>query len=279
MVAALESVDYVFIFPERRNKNNIELIKPDYYLKAGDYTPRQLTSKSIVEKYGGEVKIIPLQENISTTQIVDTILQSQSKSDSILVEKGNTAYYQANPSQVNTAVFLDRDGTINKEIHYLHEPDKFEFTDNAIEGIKRIYNAGYKIIIISNQPGIGLGYFSKEDFFRVNKRMLKGLSESGILVDKIYFCPHSKSEQCECRKPGQKFIKQAVRELNLNVSQSWFVGDRTSDIEAGRRAEMSTIMVKTGCGGDDEEFKVEPDYYAADLKVAANIILSVKGSN
>lgn len=279
VVAALESVDYVFIFPERRNKKNIELIKPDYYLKAGDYTPRQLTSKSIVEKYGGELKIIPLQEKVSTTQIIDTILQSPRKSDPILVEKENTAYYQHTPSQVNTAVFLDRDGTINKEIHYLHEPDKFEFTVHAIEGIKMIYNAGYKIIIISNQPGIGLGYFGKEDFFRVNKRMLKGLSDAGILIDKIYFCPHSKSEQCECRKPGQKLINLAVRELNLDVSKSWFIGDRTSDIETGRRAEMTTIMVKTGCGGDDKEFKVEPDYYAADLKTAANIILSGRVSN
>ncbi|MFO7889617.1 MAG: HAD-IIIA family hydrolase [bacterium] len=279
IVAALESVDYAFLFSERWNKKNIELFKPHYYIKAGDYTPKQLTSGHLVEKYGGVVKIIPLKEKISTTQIIDKIFQLKKEDEPVLMKKENMRHYQNKHPKLSTAVFLDRDGTINKEIEYLHEPEKFKFTKNAVEGIKMIYGAGYKIIVVSNQPGIGLGYFSKEDFFKVNKKMLKELSESGILIDKIYFCPHSKSEKCDCRKPGQKLIKLATRELNLDLSQSWFIGDRTSDIETGRRAGMSTIMVKTGYQGNDEEFTIEPNYYTDDLKTAADIILSKKAIN
>ncbi len=276
IMAALESIDYVFIFSERWNKNNIELLKPDYYLKAGDYTSQQLTSSNLVKKYGGKVKIIPIKEETSTTQIIERIVSLEKKNESVMVEKENMVHYKSKHLHLNSAVFMDRDGTINKEIQYLHEPDKFQFTQNAIEGIKKIYSLAYKIIVISNQPGIGLGYFSEEDFYKVNKKMLKGLSKAGILIDKIYFCPHSKSEKCDCRKPGQKLIKRATYDLNLDLSQSWFIGDRKSDIETGRRAGMSTILVKTGYTGDDEEFQVEPDYYADDLKTAADIIFSIK---
>jgi len=276
VVAGLETVNYVFIFSERWNKKNIESIKPHYYIKAGDYTPQQLTSSELVKKYGGAVKIITLKEKISTTQIIERIIQLENKEGSFVVEKDNTVYFNNKHKKSQAAVFLDRDGTINKEIQYLHEPDKFQFTKNAVKGIKKIYDAGYKIVIVSNQPGIGLGYYTKKDFYQVNKRMLKGLSEAGILIDKIYFCPHSKSEKCNCRKPGQKLINRAKRDLKLNLSECWFIGDRKSDIETGKRAHMSTILVKTDYEGDEEEFKVEPDYSAEDLNEAADIILFVK---
>jgi len=276
VVAGLETVNYVFLFSERWNKNNIELIKPHYYIKAGDYTPQQLTSRELVEEYGGEVKIIPVKEKISTTQIIKRIIKLGNDQDYIDVEKENTMYFKVKHKKTQAAVFLDRDGTINKEIQYLHEPEKFQFTKNAVKGLKKIYDVGYKIIIVSNQPGIGLGYYTKEDFFQVNKRMLKGLSEAGILIDKIYFCPHSKSEQCDCRKPGQKLIKRAQQDLNLNLSGCWFIGDRKSDIETGKRAHMSTILVKTGNNSDEVEFKATPDYLADDLKEAADIIISAK---
>ena len=276
VIAALESVDYTFLFSERRNGKNINLLKPHYYIKAGDYSSHQLTSSKFIEAYGGEVKIIPIKEKISTSLIIDRITHSEQRNKPVLVEKENMAHYEYKTGKSSPAIFLDRDGTINKEIQYLHEPDKFQFTNNAIEGIKKLYDAEYKIIIISNQPGIGLGYYTKEDFFQVNKKMLKDLSEAGILVDKIYFCPHSKSEKCECRKPDQKFIEQAQQDLNLDLSRSWFIGDRKSDIETGKRADISTIMIKTEYSGDDEEYQVEPDYYAADLKEAAGIIMSHK---
>lgn len=271
VIAGLESVDYVFIFSERRNRKNIEMLKPDYYIKAGDYKPDQLTSGKIVEKYEGEVRIIPVKEDISTSLIIDHISSSLGKKEEI-VEKENTVWLKRRPQKQRPAVFFDRDGTINEEIQYLHDPEKFKFTKNAVEGILKIYQLGYRIVIITNQPGIGLGYFPEEDFFRVNRKMLKVISDAGILIDKIYFCPHSKAEKCSCRKPEQKLIKRAVKDLNIDLQNSWMIGDKTSDVEAGRRAGMSTMLVRSGYGGKDGEFDLKPDYFADDLKAAADLI-------
>jgi D-glycero-D-manno-heptose 1,7-bisphosphate phosphatase len=139
--------------------------------------------------------------------------------------------------------------------------------------VKQLHDSGFRIVIITNQPGIGFGYYSKEDFYRVNKRMLSEFSRVGILIDKIYFCPHTKAEQCDCRKPNQALIERAKEELNLDLSHSFFIGDRTTDMEAGRRAGMKTILVRTGAKGEDGEYPGEPDFWANDLSKAADIIL------
>jgi rfaE bifunctional protein nucleotidyltransferase chain/domain len=271
VVASLESVDYVFIFSERRNKKNIELLKPDYYVKAGDYKPEELTSKEVVEAYGGEIRIIPVEEQVSTSDLI--VLESEKNSKGKFVEERNTVHIEKHPLKMTPAVFLDRDGTINEEINYLHEPEKFKLLPNALEGLKKFQDMGFRIVIITNQPGIGFGYYSKEDFYKVNMKMLSEFSKSDILIDKIYFCPHTKAEQCECRKPGQALIQRAKEELNLDLAHSYFIGDRTTDIEAGRRAGMKTILMKTGAKGEDGEFPGEPDFWADDLLEAAGIVL------
>ena len=271
VVAALESVDYVFVFDERRNKKNIELLKPDLYIKAGDYKPEELTSKDIVEAYGGTIRIIPIEVQISTSDII--ALASDRNSKGKFVEEQNTIHIEKHPIKMTPAVFLDRDGTINEEINYLHEPEKFKLLPNVLEGVKKFQNMRYRIIIITNQPGIGFGYYSKEDFFNVNKKMLSEFSKACILIDKIYFCPHTKAEQCDCRKPSQALIERAKEDLNLDLSNSYFIGDRTTDMEAGRRAGMKTILVKTGAKGEDGECPGAPDYWADDLLEAAGIVL------
>ncbi|NQT27452.1 HAD-IIIA family hydrolase [candidate division KSB1 bacterium] len=274
VVAALESIDYVFTFEERRNQKNIEALKPHYYIKAGDYSTDTLTSKEIVEKYGGEVRLIPIKQDVSTTELLEKM--SSSNSQSKYIKEEGTGHLESKSVKQSHAAFLDRDGTINKEVHYLHEPDKYELYPNSAEGIKKFQDMGYKIIVITNQPGIGMGYFSKEDFYRVNREMLKQLSQFGILVDKIYFCPHSKSEQCDCRKPGQALIQRGKDELNLDLSRSVIIGDKTGDMETGKQAGMKTILVRTGFKGEDGEFPGEPDAWADDLLMAAEIILSLE---
>lgn len=276
VIAGLESVDYVFLFDERRNKKNIELLKPDFYIKAGDYKPSELTSKEIVEKYDGEVHILPIQETISTSDVIAVIKEIRGEDEERFVEKEKTVHIRKRSTKQIPAVFLDRDGTVIEDVGYLHDPEKVKFLPGALEGIKKLYDMGYRIIIVTNQPGIGIGYFPEEDFYRVNRAMLSVFSGAGILVDKIYFCPHSKSETCSCRKPGQTLIERAKEELNLNMHQSFFIGDKTSDMETGRRAGMQTILVRTGFGGQDGEYSGEPDFWAEDLLVASEIILKTE---
>ncbi|MBN1782185.1 HAD-IIIA family hydrolase [bacterium] len=273
LVAALESVDYVFSFKERRNEKNIEVLKPNYYIKAGDYSENQLTSREIVEKYGGEVRLIPLRQSVSTSALIDKIQSMTGLPEERIVAFEDTVHIRRRPAKPGPAVFLDRDGTINEEVLYLHEPEQFKMLPNVARGIKQFQDMGYRIIVITNQPGIGIGYYTVHDFFAVNRTMLRHLSKAGILVDKIYFCPHAKSEQCECRKPAQALISRAKEDLNLDMANSIIIGDRTGDMEAGKRAGMTTILVKTGFKGADGEFPGKPDYYAKDLLDAAQWVL------
>ena len=117
-----------------------------------------------------------------------------------------------------------------------------------------------------------MGYFTKEDFYRGNKEMLKQLSAAGIMVDKIYFCPHSKSEKCNCRKPEQELVQRAVSELGLDLSKCFVIGDMTTDIEFAKRAGCKSILVKTGAAGSDKLYNANPDFEAKDLREASAIV-------
>ena len=261
VLAALESVDFIFIFDEDNNNVNIDLLKPDLYIKAGDYSKDKLSSAKIIEAYGGEVKLIPvIEEEASTTGIVNSVLEKYS---------ANIHSYDKVEIEPGKAVILDRDGTINEHVEYLFEPEKFKLLPGAAEGIKAFQDKGYKVVIITNQPGLDFGYFTWEDLFKVNKEMLKQLSKHGVLIDKIYFSPYTKAASSECRKPGIALIKRAEKELNLDLSQSIVIGDSTSDILMGQRAGCKTVLVKTGNAGKDGLNQVEADIESQDLLEAA----------
>jgi D-glycero-D-manno-heptose 1,7-bisphosphate phosphatase len=132
---------------------------------------------------------------------------------------------------------------------------------------------GYRIVIVTNQAGIGLGYFTKEDFYSVNKKMLQEFSKEDIVINKIYFCPHSKDEKCLCRKPETGLIMRAKDDLNLDLSKSYFIGDKLADIEAGLRAGTGTILIKREGFEEVNEFNVKPDFIADNLVQAADYIL------
>jgi rfaE bifunctional protein nucleotidyltransferase chain/domain len=276
LMAAMESVDYVFLFNERRNQKNIEALKPHFYIKAGDYNESSLTSGETVRQCGGEVKFIPMVEGLSTTQIIETLALAANPNAGRFVERDKAEYIQTLRGKAAPAVLLDRDGTINENVEYLHRPEQMRFLPYALEGIKTFQDMGFRVVVITNQPGIGIGYFSKEDFYRVNRAMLSGFSKAGILVDKIYFCPHSKSEGCDCRKPGLALIRRAQGELNIDLEQSFIIGDKTSDLETGKRAGMRKILVKTGFKGEDGEYDVQPDIEAKDLLDAAKKVLELQ---
>lgn len=273
VLAGLSSVDFVFIFNERRNQQNILSLKPDFYIKAGDYLPDQLTSKETVASVGGKVVLIPVESQISTSEIIRRIASAECAGNQTVVEKNGAVHFERKLSKAVPAVFLDRDGTINEEVEYLHEPEKFKLLPNVLKGLKKLQNMGYRLVIVTNQGAIGLGYYTKEDFYRVNRRMFQDFAPAGVNIDKIYFCPHNAAENCACRKPNTELIDRAVRDLNIDLSNSFIIGDKTSDLETGRRAGIRTILVKTGHAGKDGLFAVKADYTAEDLLDAAGWIL------
>lgn len=251
MVASLQSVDYVFLFNERRNKKNIEELRPQFYIKAGDYNKNELTSAKYLKPWNGKVILIPPVKGTSTSEIIDKIKN---------IGEGHA------PKLKRPAIFIDRDGTINKEIHFLHEPDKFKLLPEVLEGLKLLQKMKFRLIIVTNQCGIGLGYFSKEDLFRVNSKMLKIFSNNDIIIDKIYFCPHSLSEKCNCRKPETGLFIRGKKDLNIDMKQSYTIGDNLTDIEAGKKAGTKTILI------GNIKSKHKPDYNAKHMLDAANWI-------
>ncbi len=234
LLANLKCVDAAFIFSETNNQTNIELIKPDFYFKAGDYKVSDLSSAPIVEEYGGKVEILKFKAGYSSTNIINRAVVS------VLGD-----LYKHGPDKVKEkrpALFLDRDGTLIESVSYLHEPKKVKIIPGVIETLKKFQTAGYRLIIVTNQQGIGLGYITKEQFFDVNLEMLKSFGKAGIKIDKIYYCPHSVSEDCECRKPNTYFADLAKKELNIDLENSIMVGDSEVDIQFAKKASIKAVF-------------------------------------
>jgi D-glycero-D-manno-heptose 1,7-bisphosphate phosphatase len=273
LIAALESVDFVFLFSERRNAANIEAIRPNLYIKAGDYDASGLTSAPLVEKHGGKALLIPVKTNVSTTQLAQRAAESLGIGAADGSTDNETSTLPTPPPKTAPAVFLDRDGTINREIEYLHEPERFELLPGAGEGMRRFQDMGYRIVIVTTQAGIGLGYFTKEDFYKVNRAMFRALKPHGVTIDRIYFCPHAVTEKCQCRKPETGLIERAQKDLNLDLSHSVMIGDKTSDLEAARRAGLTPIAVTTGHGCKDGQYDTAPAFRVESIDEAARKVL------
>jgi D-glycero-D-manno-heptose 1,7-bisphosphate phosphatase len=136
------------------------------------------------------------------------------------------------------ALFLDRDGVVNVEKHYLHKIRDFEFIDGIFELCKRYQQLGYKIIVVTNQSGIARGYYSEEDFERLTVWMRGAFKERGIVLDGVYYCPHHPevSGECSCRKPEPGMLTAAAKEHDIDLARSLLVGDSERDITAAHRA-------------------------------------------
>lgn len=224
VVAALECVDYVFLFDERRNKDNIEILKPKYYIKAGDYKESELTSSVYLKPWGGETIIIPSVTDLSTTKIIEKITCPD------------------NPESCRV-IFLDRDGTLMENVPFLDDLEKVKLLP-GVENLKKLQDIGYKLVIITNQQGIGLGYFPKEDFYEVNSRLFSLLSAHGLKISKVYYCPHSEADECDCRKPRTGMFKRAKKEMNVDFSKSYMIGDRGTDMKAAKLAGVKGLLLK-----------------------------------
>lgn len=193
--------------------------------------------------------------------------------------------------QKNIAVFLDRDGTINEEAGYMDSLEKLKIIPEAFEAIKLINENGMKAITISNQSGIGRGILTEEFVISINRTIQLGLNEKGARIDKFYFCPHHPKEakgiyllKCDCRKPAPGMLLQAAQEFNIDLTRSYFIGDRLIDIETGKRVGAKGILVRTGYGedlinniGPDKATpENKPDFVALDILEAVEWILKDK---
>ena len=179
------------------------------------------------------------------------------------------------------ALFLDRDGVINKDIGYLHRIQDFEFLDGAIETCRRFQAAGYLLIVITNQAGIARGYYTEQDFHTVNNWMIEQFRQSGVYIDKVLYSPFHPDGQGDyrrdsfCRKPNPGLILQPQREFDINLSTSVLVGNMETDIEAGLSAQVGPcVLVRSGCPVAEQATKAH--LVADSLAVLGQLVTSIK---
>ncbi|MHC9544300.1 MAG: D-glycero-alpha-D-manno-heptose-1,7-bisphosphate 7-phosphatase [Vulcanimicrobiota bacterium] len=176
-------------------------------------------------------------------------------------------------------IILDRDGTIIEERHYLSDPADVALLPGAAEGLRRMTEYGMGLVLISNQSGIGRGFFTEAELNGVHQRLEQLLEEAGIRLDAIYFCPHTPEDQCRCRKPDTGLLIRAAEDLGLIPEECVVIGDKSCDIELGKRAGAFTILVRTGYGAATErEGAAKADYTADSLLDAADWIVRLSAS-
>ncbi len=184
------------------------------------------------------------------------------------------------PSQ--RAVFLDRDGTLTFDKGYTYRVEDFRLLDHALEGLQLLASLGFHLIVVTNQSGIARGRYTEADMHRYNDCMLRALGEHGIVIAGLYFCPYHPDgsggyrSDSHLRKPAPGMLLQAARDHGLDLARSFAIGDKKSDILAGRAAGCRTFLVRTGMAGEGEpELTVQPDWVVADVLEAARIIRGV----
>jgi len=175
----------------------------------------------------------------------------------------------ATPNERSPAVFLDRDGTIMRDVEYCGDPARVEVFPTAAEAVRRVRAAGFKIYVITNQSGIGRGYFTETDYRLVEAEVERQLGSG--LIDGTYFCPDRPESGSTRRKPAPGMVFEAQRDHNLDLTRSFFVGDKPLDAECGRAAGLSTIVVQTGI--EKSSGPTGADWDARDLAEATEIIL------
>lgn len=187
-------------------------------------------------------------------------------------------------------VFLDRDGTINKEVEYLYRPEDFILLPGVITALKELRNLGFKLVVITNQAGVARGYYKESDVDELHGYLNRLLKEEGVFIDHFFYCPHHPTHgigayhtECHCRKPDTGMFEMAEAFYQVDKSHSYMIGDKLIDTEAGRRYGVNTILVGTGYGAElkagllPEAQKEAFDYFAETMEAAAEWITNREG--
>jgi rfaE bifunctional protein nucleotidyltransferase chain/domain len=230
VLAGLAAIDFLTIFDERTPVELIKAIRPDIYVKGGDYDMETLEETQIVSSWGGNSLAIPFVNGFSTTTLVNRIRQTH--------------------LPLRKAAFLDRDGVINKDKAHVYRWEDFEFFPGAIEGMLKLQNAGYALIIVTNQSGLARGYYTEEEYQNLCESLRKFLAERGVNIDGIFHCPHHPSGSvqalaliCDCRKPAPGLLIKASDQLGIDLLNSILIGDKQSDIDAARAAGVGRAYI------------------------------------
>jgi D-glycero-D-manno-heptose 1,7-bisphosphate phosphatase len=179
---------------------------------------------------------------------------------------------------MNKAIFLDRDGTIAVDVHYCSRPDDFVFLPTVLTGFKLLSESEFKIIVITNQSGLARGYFNEEVLKNIHDKMQAKVRNSGGRIDAIYYCPHHPDDKCACRKPNIGMIQKAASEWNIQLKDSYFIGDKYLDVETANRAGCKAIIIPNSAPeldllNGDNSYKVKIDRICPDFISAAGWIL------
>jgi len=180
---------------------------------------------------------------------------------------------------------MDRDGTISEEVGYVNHLSRFRLLPRTAEAVKLINQSGFKAIVVTNQSGVARGYFPEELVREVHTKMQMLLGHEGARVDRIYYCPHHPAvgpgkyrRDCDCRKPKIGMLEKAVRDLKVDLSRSYIIGDKHTEIVTGHRAGIKSVLVLTGYGIGElelysDQWEQKPDFVAEDLLAAVKWIL------
>jgi D-glycero-D-manno-heptose 1,7-bisphosphate phosphatase len=176
-------------------------------------------------------------------------------------------------------VILDRDGTLIAERNYLSSPDGVELLANAATGLRRFKELGWGRLIVTNQSGIGRGYFSSDAVDAIHSRMVELFAQGGAEIDGMYVCPHAPEDDCECRKPKPGLVLKAAADWGFKPSNCVFIGDKACDVDLGRALGGATILVLTGYGREHYQGGLtHPDFVVRDLNEAVEVVMKITAS-
>jgi histidinol-phosphate phosphatase family protein len=182
-------------------------------------------------------------------------------------------------SGLQPAVFVDRDGTLIENLPYNVDPARVHFTPGAVAGLQRLVQAGFRVCVVTNQPGIGLGVFDAAALTALHASIAARLAGAGVPMAGFYVCPHAAGSGCACRKPAPTLLQRAAADLRLDLARSWMVGDILDDVEAGNRAGCATVLLDVG---NETEWRAgalrQPTCRVGSLLHAAHVILASRSA-